>query len=377
MKKSLKKEDIKREESSFPNQIKDIEAELKNTKYNKRTQKSIGLLKAKLAKLKEKQEQRRSQGKKGEGFSVKKSGDASVVLLGFPSVGKSSLLNKITNANSPVGHYAFTTLTVIPGIMHYEHAKIQILDVPGVVMGAAAGTGRGKEVLQILRTADLIIILVDVFYPEHYKILLKEVFDTGVRLDKTKPDVRIKKTIRGGIRIGKTVKLQMSDETIKSILAEFKINNADVLIREKINEDDLIDVIEGNKSYVPKVVVVNKIDLADQKQIIKVKQEVGPDLFVSAEKDINIDDLKEAIFKKLRLMPLYLKELRKKPDLEEPLIIKKGSTIKDVCEKLHRDFLTKFKFARIWGSSVKFDGQMIRKTSHILKEGDILEIHLK
>src|SRR3989344_2206030 len=376
MQKSLKKEDIERKESSIPNQIKEMEDELQNTKYNKRTQKAVGLLKAKIAKLREKQEARSSKGKKGEGFSVRKSGDATVVLLGFPSVGKSSLLNKITNANSPVGYYAFTTLTVIPGLMNYRHAKIQILDVPGVVRGAAEGTGRGKEVLQILRSADLVLILLEVYHPEHYPILLKEVFDVGIRLDKRKPDVKITKTSYGGIRIGKTVRLEMNDETIRSILNEFKLNNADILIREKIGEDDLIDVIEGSKKYVPKLVVVNKVDLADKAEIESMKQNINPDLFISAEKNLNTELVKQKIYEKLLLMPIYLKEVGKKPDLDEPMIIRKGNTIRNVCERLHQDFISKFKFARLWGKSVKFDGQVIRNLDHVLQEHDIMEIHL-
>ena len=85
----------------YDERIKEFEEELKKTKYNKKTQHHIGLVKAKIARLKEKSEQKKKGGKKGEGFSVRKSGDATVVLIGFPSVGKSTLLNKITNAEIP------------------------------------------------------------------------------------------------------------------------------------------------------------------------------------------------------------------------------------------------------------------------------------
>ena len=101
-------------------QIKEFEDELKKTKYNKKTQHHIGLVKAKIAKLRDKQESRGKGGKKGEGYSVRRSGDATVLLLGFPSAGKSTLLNALTNAESDVGAYAFTTLTVIPGTLDYS-----------------------------------------------------------------------------------------------------------------------------------------------------------------------------------------------------------------------------------------------------------------
>lgn len=357
------------------NDIKDLEEELSKTKYNKRTQHHIGLVKAKIARLKEK----RSGGSSGksEGFAVRKTGDGTVVLLGFPSVGKSTLLNALTNAHSRVGAYAFTTLTCIPGLLEYKHAKIQVLDVPGIVEGAAAGTGRGKEVLQVLRSASMALIILDVFSPEHYPVILKEVYDTDIRLDQKKPDVRITKTSRGGIRIGKTVKLDMSDETIASIMKEFRINNAEVLIRTYINEDQLIDIIEGNKHYIPKIVIANKVDMASQKDIDNFKRTVAPDLFISAETHIGIAELKELIFQKLNFIRIYLKEINKKADMEVPMIMFTGCTIKDVCEKLHRDFVEKFKFARIWGKSAKFEAMKVLKLDHKLMDGDIVELHMK
>ena len=355
--------------------IKDLEDEISKTKYNKKTQHHIGLVKAKIARLKEKR-QGGSSGK-SEGFAVRKTGDGTVVLLGFPSVGKSTLLNAMTNAHSRVGAYAFTTLTCIPGLLEYKHAKIQVLDVPGIVEGAAAGTGRGKEVLQVLRSANMALIILDVFSPEHYPVILKEVYDTDIRLDQRRPDVRITKTARGGIRVGKTVKLDMTDETIVSIMKEFRINNAEVLIRTYINEDQLIDIIEGNKHYIPKIVIANKVDMATQKDIENFKKMVVPDLFLSAETHIGIEELKEIIFEKLNFIRVYLKEINKKADMQVPMIMFKGCTIRDVCEKLHRDFIDKFRFARIWGKSAKFEAMKVMKPDHKLMDGDIVELHMK
>lgn len=358
-------------------QIKELEERIAKTKYNKKTQHAIGLYKAKLAALKEKQEKRSGTGKSDHGWTVRKSGDASVVLLGFPSVGKSSLLNAITNANSEVGSYAFTTLDCIPGDLEYKGSKIQILDVPGIVRGAAAGTGRGKEVLQVIRNADLIVLLIDVFFPEHLDVLLKEVFDTYVRLDQKRPDVRIKKTTKGGVSVGTTVPLShLTNDTIRGILKEFRISNADVLLREDINADQLIDIVEGNRVYVPSLRVLNKIDMVDEEHLEKIKAEVNPDICISASGGVNLDELKEQIFQKLELMPVYCKEAGNKADLDEPLILRKGDTIRDMCRKLHKDFEKKFRFARVWGESAKFPGQKL-SLKHELSHEDIVEIHVR
>jgi hypothetical protein len=97
---------------------------------------------------------------------------------------------------------------------------------------------------------------------------------------------------------------------------------------------------------------------------------------ISAESKQGVDELKEMVFDKLNLIRLYLKEVQKKADMQEPLIIFKGSTLHDLCQKLHKDFVTKFRFARIWGKSAKFDGQKILKLSHVLQDEDVVEIHL-
>ena len=362
----------------YNKQIKELEDELKKTKYNKATQGHVGIVKAKIAQLKEKQESRvqKKTGSSEYGYSVRKSGDGTVLLLGFPSSGKSTLLNKLTGAHSEVAAYAFTTLTVIPGMMEYKQAKIQILDVPGVVSGAASGKGRGKEVLNVILNADLVLVVVDVTHPEHYPAILKEVWDSNIRLNKTKPEVFIKKKAYGGINIGKTVPLELDDETLKKILREFKLMNVDVLIRSPVDVDAFIDVIEGNKKYVPAITCLTKIDLTDVAKVEKIKKELNADITISAEQDINIELLKELIFEKMDFMRVFMKEPRKDADIKEPLIIKRNFTIGDVCNKLHKDFVKKFKFARVWGKSAKFPGQRLM-TNHILKDQDVLELHMR
>ena len=86
--------------ADYKDQIKAIEDEISKTKYNKRTQFAVGLMKAKLAALKEKEVARSSKKSVHQGYSVRRTGDATVIMIGFPSSGKSTLLNAITNANS-------------------------------------------------------------------------------------------------------------------------------------------------------------------------------------------------------------------------------------------------------------------------------------
>lgn len=97
----------------------------------------MGLLKAKLAKYRSQLLEPSKKSEKGEGFDVLKSGDARVALIGFPSVGKSTLLSTLTATQSEAASYEFTTLTCIPGVIEYKGANIQLLDLPGIIEGAA------------------------------------------------------------------------------------------------------------------------------------------------------------------------------------------------------------------------------------------------
>ncbi len=354
--------------------IKNIEEEISKTPYNKATSHHIGKLKAKISKLKEEAIQRKSSGNKGKGFHVKKAGDSTVVLVGFPSVGKSTLLNELTNAGSKVGAYEFTTLDIVPGVMEYRGAKIQVFDIPGIITGAALGKGRGREILSVARSADLILIIMDVFNPQHLNVILKELNNVGIRPNEEKPDITIKKNKLGGVHLSSTVPLTHLDEKIiRSIINEYGIHNADVLLRADVTMDQFIDAMEGNRMYIPAVVVLNKIDLADTDYLTTVKKENPDSLFISADKGINVEELKEEIFQRLKLIRIYLKPQGRKADLEEPLIIKDGSSVIDVCGKLHRDFAKKFRHAKVWGTSVKFEGQKVGP-DHILHDQDVLRI---
>src|SRR5256885_5374669 len=157
----------------LPEKIKQIEEEMKKTQINKHTEHHIGLLKAKLARVRAELEASTSKGG-GPAFEIRKGGDATVVLIGLPSVGKSTILNRLTNARSKVAAYAFTTLTVVPGILRYNGADIQILDLPGIISGASSGRGRGRRVLSVARNADFVLLVLVGFQPSPVDMLKRE-----------------------------------------------------------------------------------------------------------------------------------------------------------------------------------------------------------
>lgn len=364
----------------IPEKIKEIEEEIHKTQINKATEFHIGLLKAKIAKLKRELEENRhgktvSSGKGSSGYDVRKEGDATIVLIGFPSVGKSTLLNCLTNANSKIASYQFTTLTAIPGMMEYRGAKIQVIDLPGIIKGAASGKGMGKKVLSVARNADLVLIIVDVFQPNHFSILVKELSEIGIKVNKKPPNIHIHRTEKGGISVSLDQNLQISESMVREMCRIYGIHNGRITIRDpNLTADDLIDVLAGNRVYPHSIIVLNKIDLIDKQALNAMIPFLGENVIpVSANTNSNIEILKESIFNKLEFIRIYMRPKGKETDYDEPMIVRKGTKIKDICAKLHRTMLRDFRFAIVWGKSVKFEGQKVG-LDHILVDQDVLTI---
>jgi hypothetical protein len=361
----------------IPEKIKQIEEEMARTQVNKATERHLGLLKARRARLMREMEEQaiRAAGKSGadDGYAVKKTGDATVVLIGLPSVGKSTLLNKVTNARSKIGAYDFTTLTCVPGLMEYRGAKIQVLDLPGIIAGAAQGKGIGKRVLAVARNADLILIVLDVFNPGVKPLLLHELHEIGIRPDKQPPNIVIEKTATGGVSVITQVPLtRMRKETIVDMLGVYGYHNARVMIREDIDDEQLLDVLLGNRHYIPTMSVLNKIDMLSPPELRRMVQGLDyPVVPISADTDIGIAEFREALYQKLAFIRVYMKPKGGEADFVEPLIVRSGSSVGMVLDGLHRGLRSQFRYAQVWGKSVRFGGQKVG-LAHRLRDEDIL-----
>ena len=361
----------------IPEKIKAIQDEMAKTKINKATEHHIGLLKAKIAKLKREQEENiiKKSGMKSDGFDVRRTGDATIVIIGLPSVGKSTLLNKMTKAKSTVGAFTFTTLTVVPGMMEYRGAKIQVLDLPGIIKGASTGKGLGRRILSVARTADLVLLLLDVFQPYHEDVLVNELGNIGIRLNQLPPNITIEKASMGGIAVAQQVKLtKITEKHLKDILHLYGIVSARVVTREDITSEQLADHIAGNISYSKSITILNKIDLVDKKFLKELKKKIKSEVIeVSANSDINIELLKEKIYERLKFIRIYMRPKGGETDFKEPLIAREGDSVEDICNKLHRRMRRAFRYGLVWGKSVKFGGQRVG-LNHILLDEDVLTI---
>uniref|UniRef100_A0A915IYF7 OBG-type G domain-containing protein n=1 Tax=Romanomermis culicivorax TaxID=13658 RepID=A0A915IYF7_ROMCU len=201
----------------------------------------------------------------------------------FPSVGKSTLLTNLAGVYSEVAEYEFTTLTTVPGVVRYKGAKIQLLDLPGIIEGAKDGKGRGRQVIAVARTCDLILIVLDVLKPlGHKRIIERELEGFGIRLNKTPPNIYFKKKDKGGLNLTSTE----------------------------------LDIIYKIPHCVP----------------------------LSAHHKWNFDDLLEKIWCYLNLIRIYTKPKGQLPDYSAPIVVHaEAHLIEDLCAKIHKNLLKELK----------------------------------
>ncbi|MDY6761694.1 MAG: GTP-binding protein [Candidatus Nanohaloarchaea archaeon] len=357
--------------------LQQLREKLDETPVNKATETERGRLKARIAELEDEKEQRAKEtGGSTSGYAVEKKGDATVALVGKPSVGKSTLLNQLTNADSETGSYEFTTLDVVPGMLQYNGANIQILDVPGLIGGAAEGRGDGTQVLSVVRNADLVLMMAAPDELDGFDQMEEELYDAGIRLDVEPPKVKITRKDAGGLDIASTVdQTHLDDDTIREVLQERGLVNASVTLREDITLDRLIDAVTANREYIPSLKAVNKVDQIDSGGQQELAEEYPDAVFISAETGKGLDELKQRVWEGLGLMRVYMKKPGKEPDRDEPLIVDRGASVKDVMDRLAGDF-SRFKHARIWGDSADFPEQRVGE-DHVLQDRDVLELRTR
>uniref|UniRef100_A0A665WQM2 Developmentally-regulated GTP-binding protein 2 n=1 Tax=Echeneis naucrates TaxID=173247 RepID=A0A665WQM2_ECHNA len=335
--------------------IAEIEKEISRTQKNKATEYHLGLLKAKLAKYRAQLlEPSKSAGAKGEGFDVMKSGDARVALIGFPSVGKSTFLSLMTSTASEAASYEFTTLTCIPGVIEYKGANIQLLDLPGIIEGAAQGKGRGRQVIAVARTADVVIMMLDATKGDVQRSLLeKELESVGIRLNRTKPNIYFK--------------------VLPFFFCIFwEIFNAEVLFREDSTPDEFIDVIVGNRVYMPCLYVYNKVDQISIEEVNRLALRPHS-VVISCGMKLNLDYLLETLWEYLALICIYTKKRGERPDFNDAIIMRRGASVEHVCHRIHRTLASQFKYALVWGTSTKYSPQRVGLT-HIMEHEDVIQI---
>lgn len=364
--------------------IRALEEFISSVPKHKGTENIMLWARRRLAELREELELRKRKRVGGGGlqFFVEKAGVAQVVILGSPNVGKSSILAKLTNAKPEISPYPYTTKTPVPGMLVYEDVQIQLVDTPPLNI-VDTDSSLNNRVLGLARNADAIILVFSVDCGELEEVVKRSLSlleDRGIVVTRLKGVVRIKKSrgVEGVKVVGSGRLLGFTEDELAKLLASYRIFNAIVEVEGDVTLDDVESAIITSKVYKPTIVLVNKIDLAEEpgELVEMVSQLVPADvpvIPVSAEKSLGLKVLGDIIFKKLDLIRVYTKSPNKEPD-PNPLVVKRGTTVIEVAEMVHVRLAKGFKYAKIWGRSVKYPGQRVG-AEHILEDGDVVEIH--
>eukprot|EP00667_Euglena_gracilis_P010807 EG_transcript_11013 len=201
----------------------------------------------------------------------------------------------------------------------------------------------------------------------------------GVRLNKPRPNIYLRKKPSASMNtISYTATCKtthLNEKMCRDILHGYKIHNAEVLIREDATVDDFIDVVEGNRQYLPAVYVYNKVDTITIEEIDRLAR-TPHSVVISCQWDLNLDQVVEQIWEELDLLRVYTKKKGGAPEFGDAVIMRRGATVEDLCNRLHKDFAAKFKYAMVWGTSAKHAPQRVGK-DHPLDDEDVVQIMIQ
>jgi ribosome-interacting GTPase 1 len=308
---------------TIPEKIKSLEIMMAVIPKHKGTEKLRAQLKSRMAKLKEELQRRPTLGKAEQAYNIKREGAGQVVLLGLPNSGKSSLFSQVTHAFSEVAEYPFTTQKPIPGMMQFENIQIQLVDTPPLQLDHIE-----PGLSNLIRNADALLLIIDLTEDSIFQM---EILQEELR----------------------QMKIEIAGNRPIPLPEEGRVSRKALLLGNKC---DVSNAMEGYSIF--------ETRFKDTFSILPI----------SAKEGMNIEALKKEVYQLLDIIRVYTKIPGEDPDLTEPVVLKKGSTVGDVALSVHKDFFAKLRYAKIWGSG-KFGGQMVRR-DHQVNEGDVIELHI-
>jgi hypothetical protein len=320
----LKAEAEYRRASTPEEELEWLQVMLRELPKHKGTDKLNAELKQKISKTKKDVDHAKSVGKRSAGFKLPRQGAGRAVLIGGPNAGKSQLLRSLTRATPEVAPYPFTTHQPLPGMMPWEDVMVQLVDTPPITKDLFDPTTQG-----LIRGAELAVLMVDLGW------------DEGL-------------------------------DQLQELLAH--LNST----KTRLAQEHFLDENDVGVSYTRTLLVPNKIDAAGAGDRLQLLHEFCPldfpEYVVSAEHGQGLEELRNAIYAAMEVVRVYTKQPNKKAELDRPYTIRRGGTLLDVAQLIHKDFAESLKFARVWGSAVH-DGTTV-KGDYVVHDKDVVELHV-
>lgn len=321
-----KAEEEYRRAQSPDEELRCLELMLREIPKHKGTDKLQAELKAKISKAKQESETAKKSGKKGpHGPHIQRQGAGRAIILGGPNAGKSQLLARLTRATPEIAPYPFTTREPQPGMMAWEDVQVQLIDTTPISADVF-----DTNLLGLIRGSDLALLM----------------FDAGTD---------------DGI------------DNFTPVLDQLNQTKTRLAKESYLSEEDV------GLSFTQTFLVHNKIDAPGYEDRIALLKEFCPldfrEFRISAEHSTGLEDLRTAIYESLDVVRVYTKlPTKKEADFDRPFTLKRGGTLLEVAELVHRDLATNFKYARVWGTAVLAPGTQM-KGDYIIHDKDIVEIH--
>ena len=287
---------------------------------HKGTDKLKAMLRERISKLKD-QAQKKGVARQKTAYDIEKEGPAQTVIVGPPNTGKSSLVKLITNASPEVADFPHTTHKPTPGMAQYENIQFQLIDTPPLTKDYTE-----PALADLIRRADIVVILLDLSADPMQQL-----------------------------------------EEILHILHSFRIYSEACTIPEDLRKPPRIKKM---------LVVVNKMDRKEDKETLDIFSELSgiklPCIGISTRTGQNVTVFLNKLYELSGIIRVYTKPPGKEADRKSPFLVPLGSTLADLAGKVHNDFVSKLKYARAWGKSVR-DGQMVQR-DYVLQDGDVVEL---
>jgi len=284
---------------------------------HKGTEKMQADIKTRIAKLKKELAGSTKPGaRRGDWFHVEKQGAGQLVLFGPPNCGKSALVRELTGLPAEVAAYPYTTTRPAAGMMAFEDVQMQLIDTPPLAHDSP------PWLFHILRTADLWLWCLDLSSDD----------------------------------------LLETTEQVQGLLAEHRLGF-------EPGPDPTVK---------PLVRLGTKADDPQAQDRLAILEELIGDAavhLVSVETKQGLAELRRLAFDSLGLLRVYTKKPGKPPDLDDPVVLTRGSTVLDAALHLHKDFARNLEYARLWNFS-GLDGQRVER-SHVLEDKDVVEFHIQ